>query len=361
MTHAEIAHRRLHNQRLAGTKLAQPADVVRWMGAVQAQDYPGAQWAVGQRTEGATDTDLDRALADGTILRTHVLRPTWHLVAREDIRWLLALTGPRVNASTASRHRQLGLDGETLARGSAALADALRGGTQLTRTELATVLQRAGIATDGQRLVHLIMRAELDGVICSGARRGKEFTYALLDERAPRGREMPREEAVAALAWRYFTSHGPATVQDFVWWSGLTVGDARAGLAMIAADIMREEIDGRASWSAASAPAVRKPSPAAYLLPNYDEYIVAYTDRRAAFDTVPIEKLDARGNILFNHMIAIDGRVVGTWRRVLKKGTMVVDATLFRAIGAAEREAVEGEVARYGRFLGMPAALRIGV
>lgn len=173
---------RLHNQHLARAKLASPNAVVAWMGAVQSQDYVGAKWAVGQRMQGATDATLDRAFADGTILRTHIMRPTWHFVAPADIRWLLALTAPRVNATNAYYYRKFGLDDAILARSNAVLTSTLRGGAQRTRTELASVLQEAGIATDDLRLGLIIMHAELDAVICSGARRGKQFTYALLDE-----------------------------------------------------------------------------------------------------------------------------------------------------------------------------------
>nr|MDQ6908888.1 winged helix DNA-binding domain-containing protein [Chloroflexota bacterium] len=233
MTHLDIAHVRLHNHHIAGTKLAAPDAVVRWLGAVQSQDYAGAKWAVGQRMHDTTDAALDQAFADGAILRTHVMRPTWHFVAPADIRWLLALTAPRVNATNAYHYRKHGLNDATFARSNAALTNALRGGAQRTRTELASVLQQAGIATNDLRLGLIMMRAELDGVVCSGARRGKQFTYALLDERAPPAETLARDEALAELTRRYMTSHGPATVQDFVWWSGLTMTDAKAGLEMV--------------------------------------------------------------------------------------------------------------------------------
>ncbi len=358
----DIAHQRLHNQHIAGTKCATPGAVVQWLGAVQAQEYAGAKWAVGQRMQGATDAALDRALADGTILRTHVMRPTWHFVVPADIRWLLALTAPRVNAAAASSYRKSGLDDATFARSNAALAGALRGGTQLTRTELASVLQQAGIATDDLRLTHLVMRAELDAVICSGARRGKQFTYALLDERAPRAeaKTFTHDEALAELTRRYMTSHGPATVQDFVWWSGLTMADAKAGLDMVKSQLMYDVVDDRTYWFAASPPIAPDPSPTAYLLPNYDEYIVGYTDRSAALDALPASKLDARGNVLFNHTLVIDGRVVGTWKRIFTKDAVFIEATPFAPLDTAQVTALEDAAARYGQFIELPATLRIG-
>jgi Winged helix DNA-binding domain len=359
MTRAALAHQRLHNQRIAGTKFATPDAVVRWLGAVQAQEYAGAKWAVGQRMHDATDAALDQALADGTILRTHVLRPTWHFVVPNDIRWLLALTAPRVNATNAHQYRKNALDNATFARSNAALAAALRGGRHQTRAELASTLKHAGIATDDLRLGLLIMRAELDGVICSGGRRSKQFTYALLDERAPHAAMMAHDEALAELTRRYMTSHGPATVQDFVWWSGLTMADAKAGLAMVKSDLMHEDMGDRTYWFAASAPIITEQSPDAFLLPNYDEYIVGYTDRSAILDAPPTHLLDARGNILFNHTIVIDGQVVGTWKRTLKKDAVIIDATPFASLGTARAHALESAAARYGRFMALPAVLRI--
>jgi hypothetical protein len=356
----DIARQRLHTQRIAGAKFASPDAVVRWFGAVQAQDYAGAKWAVGQRMHGAIDAALDAAFAAGTILRTHVMRPTWHFVTPADIRWLLALTAPRLHIANAYRCRQLDLDDATLARSDAVLASALQGGGQRTRTELAAVLGEAGIAINGERLTHIMLHAELEGIVCSGAWRGKQCTYALLDERVPHTAPLAREEALAALTMRYFTSHGPATVQDFVWWSGLTTADARAGLALVGSRIMHDDIDGRTYWFAAPAPTAEEPSPTAFLLPNYDEFIVGYTDRGAVLDAPPAEKLDARGNVLFNHTIVIDGRVRGTWKRTLKKDAVTIDAVPFVPLDAAEARAVEDAAGRYGRFIGLPAALRIG-
>lgn len=216
MARFDIPRQRLRNQGIAGATFKKPGDVVEWLAAVQAQDYAGAKWALGLRLQDATDDDVEQAFAEGAILRTHLLRPTWHFVTPADIRWMLALTAPRAHAVNADMSRKLELDNALFKRSNAALARALHGGRQLTRDELRGVLQKAGIATDGGlRLGYLLMRAELDGMVCSGARRGKQFTYALLDERAPHAKTLGREEALAELAQRYFVSRGPATVQDF--------------------------------------------------------------------------------------------------------------------------------------------------
>ncbi len=353
MTSLDLAHLRLYNQHISRQTCEKPGDVVQWLGAVQAQDYAAAKWALGLRLQNATDDDIEQAFISGAILRTHVMRPTWHFVTPADIRWLLALTAPRVNAATAYWYRKLELDDTLFARCNAALAKALQGGKQLTRPELVSVLQQAGIATDAElRFSHIIIHAELDGIVCSGARRGKQFTYALLDERAPQARTFDRDEALAELARRYFTGHGPATLQDFVWWSGLTVADVRAGLEMVRSQLMHEEIDGQAYWFSPSTPPEKDPSPTAYLLPNYDEYIVGYTDRSAIFDDAHTEHLDARGNVLFNHTIVIDGRIVGTWKRTLKKDTVIITPSFFVPLSEAETGAFVAAAERYSKFVG---------
>src|SRR5216684_6032669 len=249
MTNLDIAHQRLHNQLISQPTNDAPGDVVQWLGAVQAQDYAAAKWAVGLRSAGVTSDAIERAFADGAILRTHLMRPTWHFVSPADIRWILALTAPRVNAVNAYYYRKLALDDAVFMHSNAMLAKALQGGKQLTRPELTSVLQQVGIATDDlQRFTYIMMRAELDGIVCSGARRGKQFTYALLDERAPQARTLDRDEALAELTRRYFTSHGPATLQDFVWWSGLAAIDAKAGIEMVKLQLVHEVVDGQAYW-----------------------------------------------------------------------------------------------------------------
>src|SRR6266487_2328144 len=201
MINLDIAHQRLHNQHITRRTLETPQALVEWLGAVQAQDFAAAKWALGLRLQGMTDDDFEQAFTDGAILRTHVMRPTWHFVLPADIRWMLALTATRVKAAIAYYSRTLGLDDAVFTQSSVVLAKALQGGKELTRAELVAVLQQAGIATDNlQRIGHIIMRAELDGIICSGARRGKQFTYALLDERAPQARKLDRDEALAELA-----------------------------------------------------------------------------------------------------------------------------------------------------------------
>jgi hypothetical protein len=354
MTSLDIAQQRLHNQLITQRPFEKPGDVVEWLGAVQAQDYAAAKWAVGLRCRGVTDDDIEQAFADGAILRTHVMRPTWHFVSPADILWMLALTAPRVKAVNASWYRKLELDDALFRSSTAVLAKALQGGKQLTRAELVSVLKRAGIAIDDvQRFTALMMHAELDGIVCSGARRGKQFTYALLAERAPQARMLDREEALAELARRYFTSHGPATIQDFVWWSGLTGADSRAGLAMVTSYLLHEKINGQTYWFSLSTPPEQDLSQAAYLLPNYDEYTVGYTDRSAIFDASHTDRLDPRGGLLTSTMV-LDGQVIGTWKRIFKKNTVVIEASPFVPLSTTETRAFAISANRYGEFLHMP-------
>ncbi|MGA7411521.1 MAG: winged helix DNA-binding domain-containing protein [Bryobacteraceae bacterium] len=351
---------RLANQQLAQKRFNRAADLVSWLGAVQAQDYAGAKWAVGQRLPASTDAELDQAFAEGAILRTHVMRPTWHFVSPSDIRWMLALTAPRVNAAMAYYQRQHELDTAFFARSHKLMRKALEGGRELTRQELASALQRAGLvkpeaSNHGQRMGHIMARAELDAVVCSGARRGKQFTYALLDERAPHAKLRSRTEALAELVLRYFTSHGPATLADFVWWSGLTVKDARTGLDAVTSKLLSDDFGGRTYWMSTVIPTVQNSARTAYLLPNYDEYVVAYADRQAIAGPPGAKSLAARGSVLLNYTILLDGRIAGTWKRSVGKAGVTIEANTFSLITNSQRDQVIGAAERYGAFLGLEA------
>lgn len=357
MTPLDIAHQRLQNQRLIGTPCERPEDVVRWLCAVQAQDYAGAKWAVALRTRGATNAAVDRAFDAGTMLRTHVLRPTWHFVMPADIRWLLELTAPRVNAANAHYYRKLELDDAVFAHSNALLAGALHGGKELMRTELARVLHDGGIAASGLRLAYLIMRAELDAVLCSGALRGKQFTYALLDERVPTTAKLARDEALAALTRRYFASHGPATLRDYAWWSGLTAAEARAGVEMAAPHLLHESVGGKTYWRTPPATTAAVEHPTVHLLPNYDEHLIAYRDHSASFDAALLQDLDPQNDALLGHIIVLNGQVIGGWRRTVKKQEIVIETKLLVALGTAEFAALRVAADDYGRFMDLPVTL----
>jgi hypothetical protein len=348
----DILRQRLSNEHLSRQQFDQPVDMVAWLGAVQAQDYAAAKWALGMRLKGASEASLDQAFNDGAILRTHVMRPTWHFVAPADIRWLLALTAPRVKALLAHYDRQLHIDAALLKRSRTVLGQALQGGQQLTRPELEQALRAAGMEQSGQDLGHIAMHAELEALICSGPRRGKQFTYMLLDERVPPAPTLTRDEALLELTERYFTSHGPAQAQDFVWWSGLTAADVKKGLAMAGDRLARETVEGKDFWFAPSSPA---PMPqTAYLLPNYDEYTIAYKDRSHFYDVAAPKTPVARDNVPFANMIVWQGRIVGIWKRVLSSKAVVVETKVLQPLAAREQRAVDAAIKRYGEFLGLP-------
>ena len=326
------------------------------MGAVQAQEYADTRWALALRMRKSSAAIVERAFASGAILRTHVLRPTWHFVTPADIRWMLALTGPRISAGMSSYNRRLELDAEAFRKSERAIARALRGGHQLTRQELKIVLHRAGVRVDGlQRLSHLLIQAEVDAVICSGPRRDKQFTYALLDERVPPVPVLPRDVALAELTRRYFTSHGPAQLHDFVWWSGLRVADARAGIEAVASELATETANGRSYWFSPSAPRLRARPPGAAILPLYDEYLIAYKDRSAA--RVPAEWNLRVPSDPFMSPVIVDGKVVGGWKRTLTTSSVAITFTAFVTLNRTAQRAVADSAEAYAAFLGLTAEI----
>ncbi len=356
MNTLDILKLRLCNSGLSLSPFDNAVDAISHLGAAQAQDFSAATWGLGLRIRNSTGKEIERAFNDGTILRTHVMRPTWHLVLPADIRWMLELTAPRVKSLLKNYNRKLGLDDALFARSNAVIIDALAGHNYLTRQELKALLADAGIETDVQRLAHIITRAELDGLICSGPRRGRQFTSALLDERVERSAMLDREQSLATLAFRYFTSHGPAQLKDFSWWSGLTEKDARSALDMVKSGLNQATVDKKTYWFPSYLEAAIPNPPTALLLSLYDEYIVAYRDRSDVSDARCIERMIAMGNAL-TAVIVLNGRVAGAWKKATKKEAVEIKLNPFRELDKDEQEAVEKEVERYGRFFGIPAVI----
>jgi hypothetical protein len=346
-----IPAQRLTNQHLVRPLDAAPSNVVSWFGAIQAQDYLAALWALGQRTAGATEGTIEAALSGGSVLRTHIFRGTWQYVEREDVRWMLDLVGARVIAEARSRFRELELDEKLLRKCGVLFARALEGGAHLTRLEMAEVLTRGRVSSVRGRLMHILGHAELDGIIVSGGRRGKQPTFALLEHRAPRNRRLVRDEALAELAVRYFQSRGPATVRDFAWWTGLPVRDLRVAIELAGASLESATLDGETWWRRPG----RSGSPRrgrASLLPAFDEYLVGYADRSAVLDPRFAKQVNAGGGML-RPAVVIDGEVVGTWSRRLTKTRAEVSVRPFKPLTRAERQAVDAASERYTEFLGM--------
>jgi hypothetical protein len=361
MTALGIARRRMRNSRLTGTPFGAPDEVVRRHGAMQAQDYGPAKWSIGQRAANVVDDDLDRALAAGSIIRTHVLRPTWHFVARDDLRRLLALTGPRVHKHNGRRYRELGLDNRTLARCEAVIVSALEGGNHLTRNAIAGILDDAGIDSSGQRLPYILMHCELEAAICSGALAGKQHTYALLDERVSTHHRFDRDEALGELTRRYLTSHGPSTVQDLRWWSSLTVADIRKALHALGSEVESETVDGITFWSMANDVGRSPRVSGVNLLQAYDELIVGYTESRFFGDPRAAAARAAwRDRKLPTGLVLLDGAIAGHWRRTLQKNSVRVEVLTYEEPKPSDSRKLETAAAQLGRFFGRNVSVEAG-
>jgi hypothetical protein len=350
LTGREIVRERLASQHLAGAGFADPVTAVGWFGAVQSQDFAGSIWGVGQRCADMTEARMRQVFDAGALVRTHVLRPTWHLIAPADLRWMQALTSRRVHALNAPYYQRTELDPATLSRSAELIAAALTGGRQLTRTELASALAARGVRADGQRLGLIMMWCELESLICSGAMRGRQHTYALVDERIPPTVPAVRLEPDAALgelARRYFASHGPAGLADFSWWSGLTRTEARRAVE-IAGEIPGE------------LPSPSSRPPGVHLLPNFDEYVVAYQDRSALYPTAAIAADLAGMGVLASAVVMERGRVAGGWKRTVEGSRVRVTTSLRTALSKASERALEAAARRYGRFLDKPVDLDSG-
>jgi hypothetical protein len=348
-----IIARRLSAQRLVGPGLASAAAVVREQGAVQSQDFFGAKWALSQRIAGAGSTEaaIEQAFSRGEILRTHVLRPTWHFVTPEDLRWMLTLTGPRIDRLMDYYGRRLGLTPGVYRRCRAVLERSLSGGVCLTRTQIAAALRRANVpVVNGQALARIMMKAETEAVVVSGPRRGKQFTYALVEERVPRVAAKDRDDALQELARRYFTTRGPATAHDCAWWSGLTTADVKRGIEIAGKALTREEIDGREYWRVERD--LYKPGPVAHLLPNYDEYFIGYKDRSAIGGRIGSVGRVTGGDALVEHVVTVNGELVGGWKRTSEGKHALVTISLAVRLSAAERRRIDAQVARLAGHLG---------
>ena len=352
----DVARARLVAQCLVGPPLRDPATVVAHLGAVQAQELPEAFWNVALRCGHPALDDVQADLDAGRILRVHALRPTWHFVAPADIRWIQALTAPRVRALAATYDRRYGLDAGTVSRSHRAVVAALRGGNQLTRAELREVVRRSGFEPTAWQLAQLLMHAELAGLVVNGAAQGKRQTYALLDERVSGGLDLRGDDALAELTRRYFTGHGPATVKDLTWWATLTVAQVRRGIDLLGEELASESIDGIVYYrSAAPAPGpARRSAARAYVLGAYDEAWVAFTQSRAVFNvagtTIAAPGLEADYAV---SLLMLGSQIVGHWRRRAQTtNSLEVDAVLGVDLDDAGRAAFEAAFGRYAEHLG---------
>ena len=354
----DIGLTRLANQRVLEPAFTQPAQVVGWLGAMQAQDYLGALWSIGLRMAAtpapATEQTIEQAIADRTIIRTWPMRGTLHFVAAQDVRWLLQLLTPRQIQQAAGRYRQLELDDAVFGQSQAIFVNALHGGNELTRDELLQALEQAGIATTGQRGYYMLGRAAQDGLLCFGARSGKQQTFVLLDEWVPPTPLLDCDEALAELARRYFTSHGPATSHDLARWADITLTDARRGLAAIQSELQQETVDDQEYWFSRTTPIAFSQAQPVYLLPGFDEFVLGYGERSAVLDPTYANRICPGGNGVFNPTVVIDGRIAGTWQRTLKKRGVMVEWTPFQPFTPVQTAALTVAAQRYRQFLDLP-------
>ncbi|GAA4351709.1 winged helix DNA-binding domain-containing protein [Angustibacter luteus] len=349
----QIAHRRLRAQHLTGPPAPDVAAVVRDLGAVQAQEFAPALWSVAQRTAGYDQDAVMRAYDAGVLLRSHALRPTWHFLLPEDIGWVQRLTAPRVHGVSRYYYRQVGIDDAVAGRAGEVMLQALDGGAFLTRAELSQALARSGIQASGVRLAYLVMHAELEGLIASGAMRGKQHTYAALSERAPASVRWEPDDPLRELTRRYLSGHGPATVKDLSWWASLTLTQVRDGIARLGDEVASIDVDGLTYWFVGPTTDEREASPSVRLLQAYDEFGVAFTEGRAVTNVAGHKLVPPSANTVV-HLLVLDSQVVGLWRRVVRKGGLDAELTTAVRLGTRQRKAVETAFAEYAQFTGQP-------
>jgi hypothetical protein len=350
MNVTDISHLRLFNQQVVASECKSAKEVVACLGAMQSQDFPMAKWAVGVRLPGSNLKLIDSALDSGEILRTHAMRPTWHLVSSDDIYWLLELTAPQIKTSMRSRDKVLGLTEDIYSKSNALLEKALRDGKHLPREALTALFEQSGIVITENRASHLLLRAEIEGIICSGKTISKKLTYTLLPDRVPKTKLLKRDEAIVALALRYFASHGPATLQDFVWWSGLSVADSRKALDAIKANFVSETIGEVTYWCKPSISPPPFAKDGIHLLPAFDEFIISYKDRSASLPYTDHHKA-VSNNGIFRPVIVQNGQVIGIWKRNLKKDKVFLETEFFTSVGKSVESQVWTTFKAYADFI----------
>ena len=354
MTDKTIADQRLIHQRIERPASLEPEDVVRMFGAMQAQDYMQAVWAVGLRTPSAGLSQVEQAIAEGKLLLTWTLRGTLHFVPPENAKWMLQLCAPRILRQAAARLIQLELDEKTLERCRKIIYSALKGGRQLPRPDLMRILEEQGVSTSGQRGYHILWHCAYNGLICFGPRSGKQQTFVLLDEWVGHSRELSFGESLAELAKLYFTAHGPATVQDFAWWTGMTLTDARAGLEAVRSSLQSGMIAGSEYWIPKTAAETGGEAAAVHLLAGFDEYILGYKDRSAVLEPETAPLIVPGNNGIFLATVVVDGRVAGTWKRTIKKKSVELIIMPFAPFDLPVLDGVQQAAERYAAFLGLP-------
>lgn len=352
---SDIPHLRLASQKISHTAFTKPEEVVSWMGAMQAQDYLMSLWGVGLRTKGCTQKDVEQAIADRKIVRTWPMRRTLHFVSARDVHWMVRLSSEKIIRTYSAHMPQLGLNEEIIAKSRNVIVKILSGGKCLTRDEIYRHFTEQKIPVDQSRGIHILWRLGQEALVCFGPRQGKQQTFTLLDEWIPKKRLLPRDEAIAEIVIRYMQSHGPATVQDIAWWSGLTITDIKSGIASVASKLATETIDKTTYYMAPSVAYTKKDD--VYLLPSFDEYFISYKDRTALIDADRISEVNRGLNGMFKPIIVVNGRIEGTWKRDIGRTDAHIDLHAFTKFSDEDLMRINAAVAKFGTFLTMNAQL----
>lgn len=349
MNTIELLHIRLYNQLLSVHGKNTPHEIVSWMGAMQSQALDMAKWAIGTRLENQKIKDIEDALNTGQIIRTHILRPTWHFISAEDIHWMFDLSNPRLKPIYRSYTKIVKADESIIYHAIPFVEKVLAGGKHLTKEEIGTALLSQNITLDDTHLRMVINYSEMEGIIVNGLVKGNKQTFTLLEEWAPRKETISKEEALERLARRFFTSHAPATVQDFAWWSGLSLTECRKGIECIKSNLICETINGREFWMKND---LKIPSPdkaSALLLPPFDEFVVSYKDRSEIIKDSHYSKVMTK-NGLFSPTIMLNGEIIGSWKKTIQKGTPKVELSFFEKTPLKIQKLFAPEIKRIENF-----------
>ena len=349
MTPKQVIALRLFNHQILETSFTLPEEIISYYGAMQAQDWSMAKWALGLRLPHLKEKDVDDKLNDGSILRTHILRPTWHLVSPKDIRWMQQLTAHRVHQANKTPYKNTGLDPKVFLKTEKIIQKALEGKNYLTREELSTHFDKNIIKGDRMRLTYIVMNSELQGLICSGPRIGKQFTYALMEERVPQAKSYSKDEALKKLTSIYFNSRSPATVKDYSWWSGLTLAEARAGVEMLNVELLNVVIEGETYFFKAGPVPEIKGKQSTFLIPDYDEYGISYKDR-SFYHHPKWKDTETMTNADYFHAIAVDGYFGGTWNKKISGKKMEVTVQPYLSLNKHQQNLVKAAVKKYHTF-----------
>lgn len=341
---------RLHNQLLINPEIENPKDIVSWMGAIQAQDFNMGKWAVGSRLRKTTDKEIESAINSGDIIRLHILRPTWHFVSKDDIHWMLDLSTPRLKVIGRSADKYFGFTSESITKTNLLLTSILENEPNLTRQEIGVRLVDRGVAVDNQSINHIMFHAELDGIVCNGIVKNKKQTYDLLENRAPKKEKYNKDESLYKLAYKYFRSHGPATLQDFIWWSGLTTSEAKRGVESIKDEFITEVIDGQAFIFHNSNLNHQLDDDMVHLLPAFDELFVSYKDRKEILDLEHHKKVIV-SNGVFKPTVFYNGKIIGIWNRIVRKNRVFGEVSCFKEPTKRVQKLIDQALLDYDKYM----------